>query len=86
MKVDSKVFSFFLTLFIGIILIIYISYKENLEKITYVSNNYIIDVSHDYSCDFMVLQENLDLSGEGLENKINKICYEEQQNTILPMS
>ena len=37
-----------------------------------------------YSCDFMVLQENLDLSGEELENKINEICYEEQQNTILP--
>ena len=39
-----------------------------------------------YSCDFMVLQENLDLSGEELENKINEICYEEQQNTTFPMS
>ena len=74
----KDLFIIFLIVFIGVILLIKNTFKQEVEK--------IIDIEKDYTCDFIVSQENLDLSGEELENKINEICYKEQQNTKLPKS
>ncbi len=78
MKFYRDLFIIFFILFIGFILTFKKQSNQELET--------IIDVSHDYSCDLIIWQKYLDLNKKELEDKINEICYKEQQNTTLPKS